>query len=93
MTPNLGQGACQALEDAVVLARCLRNQADVVAALRAYEVQRISRTSYIVQQSRRVGVIGQWQQPVAVWARNFLVKNILARIQTQQIIRLVGYDF
>lgn len=93
MTPNLGQGACQALEDAVVLARCLRNQADVVAALRAYEVQRIPRTSYIVQQSRRVGVIGQWQQPVAVWLRNFLVKNLLARIQTQQIIRLVGYNF
>ncbi|MFN8494803.1 MAG: FAD-dependent monooxygenase [Caldilineaceae bacterium] len=93
MTPNLGQGACQALEDAVVLARCLHNQGDAVAALRAYEAQRIPRTSFIVRQSRRVGAIGQWRQPGAVWVRNFLVKNILARIQTQQIIRLVGYDF
>lgn len=93
MTPNLGQGACQALEDAVVLARCLQQQKDGMAALRQYETQRIPRTSFIVRQSRRIGAISQWRQPGAVWLRNFLVKNLLARVQTQQIIRLVGYDF
>jgi 2-polyprenyl-6-methoxyphenol hydroxylase-like FAD-dependent oxidoreductase len=33
MTPNLGQGACQALEDAVVLANCLDAETDLGAAL------------------------------------------------------------
>jgi 2-polyprenyl-6-methoxyphenol hydroxylase-like FAD-dependent oxidoreductase len=37
MTPNLGQGACQALEDAVVLASCLDGATNLAAALRAYE--------------------------------------------------------
>ena len=35
MTPNLGQGACQAIEDAVVLARCLAERCDA-GALRRY---------------------------------------------------------
>ena len=40
MTPFTGQGACQAIEDAVVLADCLRDEPDVAAALRAYEARR-----------------------------------------------------
>ena len=51
-TPNLGQGACQALEDAVVLAHCLRTTADPVPALRAYEDQRRDRTAMVTRQSR-----------------------------------------
>src|SRR4029450_3459294 len=67
MTPNLGQGACQALEDAVVLAQCLREDADGVSALRSYEAMRIPRANAVVTQSRRVGRVGQWQHPVAVY--------------------------
>ncbi len=37
MTPNLGQGACQALEDAVVLARQMGSCGAVEPALRRYE--------------------------------------------------------
>ena len=40
MTPFTGQGACQAIEDAVVLAECLRDEPDVTAALRRYEARR-----------------------------------------------------
>ena len=43
-TPNLGQGACQAIEDAVVLGKALRDADDPVAALRAYEDRRRART-------------------------------------------------
>src|SRR5271166_3041224 len=45
MTNALGQGANQAIEDALVLARCLAAQEDPVAALRAYEQERIPRTT------------------------------------------------
>lgn len=93
MTPNLGQGACQALEDAVVLAKALRSQADIPAALRRYEAARLPRTTWVVQQSRRVGAVGQWQHPVAVALRNTLVKQLLARFQYQQLAPLLGYDF
>ena len=37
----MGQGACQAIEDAVVLADCLTRWSEVAEALRAYESLRI----------------------------------------------------
>ncbi len=93
MTPNLGQGACQALEDAVILAKQLRIQPDIPAALRAYETIRIPRTTWIVQQSRWVGWVGQWQHPLAITLRNFLVKHLLSRFQYQQFAPLIGYEW
>ena len=69
-TPNLGQGACMAIEDAVVLAQCLSHQRDPVAALRTYESRRRARTANIVSASRRMGWIGQWQNPLACALRN-----------------------
>ncbi|HVU05073.1 MAG TPA: FAD-dependent monooxygenase [Polyangiaceae bacterium] len=42
-TPDLGQGACQALESAIVLAAHLSNSADVETAFARYERQRFSR--------------------------------------------------
>jgi 2-polyprenyl-6-methoxyphenol hydroxylase-like FAD-dependent oxidoreductase len=46
MTNALGQGANQAIEDALVLGRCLgAKQEDPVAALRDYEQERIPRTT------------------------------------------------
>ncbi len=92
MTPNLGQGACQALEDAVVLAKQVQSTADIPTALRAYEAARIPRTTMIVNQSRQVGQVGQWANPVAVAGRNWLVKYLLARVQYRQFAPLIGYE-
>jgi 2-polyprenyl-6-methoxyphenol hydroxylase-like FAD-dependent oxidoreductase len=61
-TPNLGQGACQALEDAVMLADAVRSQATVEEALRAYERKRIPRTAVIVNDSWRAGRLLQAEQ-------------------------------
>jgi 2-polyprenyl-6-methoxyphenol hydroxylase-like FAD-dependent oxidoreductase len=54
MTPFLAQGACQAMEDAVSLAR-LVDPVDVVDSLAAYSLARLARTQRIVRRSRRVG--------------------------------------
>ncbi|MGS2810273.1 FAD-dependent monooxygenase [Nocardia sp. MW-W600-9] len=55
MTPNLGQGGCQALEDAVVLAR-LAAEPD---GLTRYDRERRPRTRMIAARSARIGTIGQ----------------------------------
>ena len=55
MTPDMGQGACQAIEDAVILADCLRDTTDIPAALRQYESRRIPRTRRVVNESRQAG--------------------------------------
>lgn len=46
----------------------------------------------IVEQSHRVGAVGQWANPLAVAGRNFLVKHLLAKLQYQQFAPLVGYE-
>lgn len=93
MTPNLGQGACQALEDAAVLARTLRGAADVPAALRRYEQLRAARTRSIVLQSRRIGQVAHWRNPLAVGLRTGLLRTLAGAAQERQIGNLIAYRF
>ena len=69
-TPNLGQGACMAIEDAVVLAQCLSGNADPAVALREYEDRRRAYTAKIVNASWRMGWVGQWENPLTCALRN-----------------------
>lgn len=73
-TPNLGQGGCLAIEDAIVLARCFEKYGPTEAALRKYEGCRYSRTAAITKYSRYYGAVGQWKN---VFARG-LKTSVLA---------------
>jgi 2-polyprenyl-6-methoxyphenol hydroxylase-like FAD-dependent oxidoreductase len=84
MTPNLGQGAAQALEDAVVLADVLRDNDDPIAALRAYETARIPRTTMIVKRSFQFGRVAQLKSPLACHIRDAVMKATPQRIQRRQ---------
>jgi 2-polyprenyl-6-methoxyphenol hydroxylase-like FAD-dependent oxidoreductase len=91
MTPNLGQGACQAIEDAVELARCLgHKQTYAAAALGLYEARRIRRTAWIVRGSRRTGRIAQLQNPLACRLRNAALRALPLRLQMKQLEALMG---
>jgi 2-polyprenyl-6-methoxyphenol hydroxylase-like FAD-dependent oxidoreductase len=85
-TPNLGQGACQALEDALVLAGCLSDQREQVAALRAYETRRLKRSAAIIKQSALVGRIGQWEQPLLCSLRDGLTPLAFATLLSRLFI-------
>src|SRR5699024_11582990 len=52
MTPNLGQGACQALEDAVELAAVLPADADVGPQLQELNRRRLARVHMLARRSR-----------------------------------------
>lgn len=69
MTFNIGQGACQSLEDAVVLTKALMEESDPVAALRTYERKRMPRASEIVRRAWNIGQSGTWTNPVAIRVR------------------------
>ncbi len=72
MLPDVGQGACQAIEDGVVLARRLASSASIESGLREYERSRLGRTTRIVKQARLLGRIAQWENPLACRLRNLL---------------------
>ncbi|WP_200834278.1 FAD-dependent monooxygenase [Amycolatopsis alkalitolerans] len=78
MTPDLGQGACLALEDAATLAGFAR-EPDIDAALRRYDHARRPRTQRLVRESARIGRIAAWSHPAAAAFRNALVSLIPAR--------------
>ena len=79
-TPNLGQGACQALEDAVVLAHCLSEMQSVEAALRKYERMRIPRTTAIVRNSWQTGKALQLDSPAIELFRNWFMGTWLGTL-------------
>ncbi|MEW2418014.1 FAD-dependent monooxygenase [Streptomyces sp. NPDC046866] len=80
MAPNLGQGGCQAIEDAAVLAHLLPPGDDpagrdrIPAALAAYTAARRARTHAIRLRARRAGRLGALRNPLAAAARNTAVR-------------------
>src|SRR5436190_6257384 len=70
MTPNLGMGACQAIEDAVLLADALTREANIDAALAHYQARRIPRANSFVVRSFRFGQVAHVQAPALRWVRN-----------------------
>ncbi|XP_008798816.2 monooxygenase 2 [Phoenix dactylifera] len=75
MTPNLGQGACCALEDAVVLASKLGGVVGgrrelVDRALREYTQQRWARVFPLTIRANFVGSLLQWENPAVCSFRN-----------------------
>jgi 2-polyprenyl-6-methoxyphenol hydroxylase-like FAD-dependent oxidoreductase len=74
MLPHTGQGAAQALEDAVALGLALGPVADPVAALRRYEQVRSARTSAIVNRGPRIARITTTRRPMVGWLRGLAIR-------------------
>jgi len=74
LTPNMGQGAGMAMEDAAVLAeelsRAARGETDVPSALARYVTRRRPRVETIARLSREIGEEGQLTGALACWLRN-----------------------
>jgi 2-polyprenyl-6-methoxyphenol hydroxylase-like FAD-dependent oxidoreductase len=92
-TPNLGQGACMAIEDAVVLANCLENNSDVILAFNEFETRRISRTTKIVNSSFQMGKVGQVANPLLVRLRNLAIRFTPESITDKQLRFLFDVNF
>jgi 2-polyprenyl-6-methoxyphenol hydroxylase-like FAD-dependent oxidoreductase len=92
MTPNMGQGGCMAIEDAIVLARCLSSDAQTAQALKRYERLRNARTTTITNVSRYYGVLGQWKNPVACSVRNLILGFSSRSGAAKGYLKFVSYD-
>ena len=74
MTPNLGQGANLAVEDAVTLAALLDRIPDVPTALAEYDRVRRARVQPLARLSRRMGAALQLARPAVTPVRNTLLR-------------------
>ena len=84
-TPNLGQGACQALEDAVVLADAISRSTTIEAGLHAYENRRRARANYVITQSWHLGNVLQLTNPMAVWLRDVISSTAIGENMTNRL--------
>ncbi|XP_020268143.1 zeaxanthin epoxidase, chloroplastic [Asparagus officinalis] len=86
MTPNLGQGACCALEDSVVLAGKLAgalssgNEQMVERALREFGEERWGRVFPLTVRANFVGSLLQWKNPVVCGLRDNVMIPKLVRL-------------
>ena len=84
-TPNMGQGAGQAVEDAAVLASCLAQAPRIESAFEAFDQQRRPRTTRIVKQSWQLGKVAQLEQPWLVGLRDAVMRRVPAAVNNRQM--------
>lgn len=91
-TPNLGQGACLAIEDAATLANSLTRY-EGEEAFRKFETHRIKRTTGIVNQSWTVGRVAQLENPILIALRNAAVRKVPQKTIQNQLKALYNVSF
>ena len=74
LLPHTGQGAAQAIVDAVTLGQALGEGANVTDALRAYERERLPKTAVLVAQGRRTARVMRAMNPVACGIREVAIR-------------------
>jgi 2-polyprenyl-6-methoxyphenol hydroxylase-like FAD-dependent oxidoreductase len=91
-SPSSGQGASLAIEDAVVLAKCLRDLPGPAEAFVAFERLRRGRVERVVRYSARIGQ-SKAAGPVARWFRDLLMPFALKHFANPAAQAwLYGYD-
>lgn len=89
-TPNLGQGACQAIESSLALASSLAQEPDLDAAFRRYEIARMARTAWITNQSWQIGRIGQLENRFVCSLRNFAISLTPSSLTKKHLAQAIG---
>jgi 2-polyprenyl-6-methoxyphenol hydroxylase-like FAD-dependent oxidoreductase len=96
MTPNLGQGACQALEDAVALATSLQGAADtsesIHTALYTYQATRLRHANRAVTSSRQLGAFIQNPNHLVCWTRDLLISLLPESLRLKPLEPFVAYE-
>jgi 2-polyprenyl-6-methoxyphenol hydroxylase-like FAD-dependent oxidoreductase len=91
-TPNMGQGAAMALEDAAVLAELVGKGGPPEEILPAWQARRRPRALFVQTQSRRIGRVGQLSGRLACAARNALVRALPDRLAASALERLLAQE-
>lgn len=69
-TPNMGQGAGQAIEDAYELMYALETESSIDRAFARYDRRRVAKTKKVIQRSRQIGWAAQWEHEGLIAFRN-----------------------
>lgn len=92
-TPNMGQGACQAIEDAYTIGRLLRKEMPMEQVFSEYESVRMKKAHRIVNTSWTLGKMAHLDNPLGIWLRNMLMRAIPESTNYKQLETIfdIGY--
>ena len=90
-SPSSGQGASLAIEDAIVLAKCLRDIPDTAAAFAAFQRLRQERVERVVKHGKRSGD-GKAQGRFGAMIRDLVLPMILRRMAASNSLSWM-YDY
>ena len=89
-TPNIGQGANQAIESAWTLAKCIAEEQDLEQAFVKYRALRHEKAHQVIKMSWQVGKIAHLSNPVLCHLRNFMFRMVPNFVNERQMRKL--YD-
>ncbi|MEO6357975.1 MAG: FAD-dependent monooxygenase [Ferruginibacter sp.] len=92
-TPNLGQGACQAIEDALILGDEIKKASDIKQAFLQFEKRRLKRTHWIINTSQRIGKMAQVENSLLIRARDFVLAHLPKQMNDKQFKKIYTTDF
>jgi 2-polyprenyl-6-methoxyphenol hydroxylase-like FAD-dependent oxidoreductase len=92
-TPNMGQGACQAIEDALVLANCFEKFPDGETAFKVFEQKRLARTGEIIRTSRQIGQVAQLENKFLATLRNAAMRWVPESMNEKRLEFLYKPEF
>ncbi len=90
-TPNLGQGGCVAIEGAYILAKSIQKYGLTQKAFERYEELQYPRSENIVNESLKLGKMGQLTNPILVTLRNFAFKVMPSSLAMKMIDKYFSY--
>jgi 2-polyprenyl-6-methoxyphenol hydroxylase-like FAD-dependent oxidoreductase len=91
-TPYMGQGGCQAVEDAYVIAKCLHEENNVERAFEKMQQLRRKKALHIVRTSRIMGRAG-YLQHTACALRNFVIRSTPPFIIEMQFRKVYSLNY
>lgn len=92
-TPNLGQGACQAVEDAYTLGEVLGADITPAIAFKEYEQLRMKKANTIVTRSRLLGKFAHADTALGTWCRNIIMRLTPVNAGEKQLDWLFDIDY
>ncbi|MDI3319518.1 FAD-dependent monooxygenase [Pinibacter soli] len=92
-TPNMGQGACQGIEDAIVLADELAKHKTAPEAFLGFEKRRLARTRNITNTSWVLGRMAQMENALLCRLRNTFMRSLPEKFKQTQVRKVLKVDF
>ena len=90
-TPNLGQGACQAVEDAYTLGLCLKN--NMSNPFSEYQNIRSEKVKYIVKQSWKIGKMSLTSSWLQTKLLHLILKHLPEKQYQKRFNRLIDIEY